>query len=145
MEPKEKEYEILLKLLEIDQNRISTLDVTIFTIKGWAVTLVSALVGLAIQQNNQNFLGIGIVAIAFFAYFDFRYRRVQLRHIERSLSIQRYFKQYYLDQGLSLSNEIENIFKPFYERNFWSQYFFPVFLLYLCIETILIFLLFIKT
>ncbi|MBD2104828.1 hypothetical protein [Leptolyngbya sp. FACHB-261] len=139
----DREYEILLKLLEIDQNRISALDVTSFTIKGWAITLVSALIGFAIQQHDKRFLGIGIAAITFFAYFDFRYRKVQLSHVERSSSIQKHFKQYYLDQGSSLSGELENIFKSSPRKDFWTQYFFSVFLLYICIEITLILLMFV--
>ena len=55
-------YEILIKILEIDQNRISSLDSTKFTIKGWSITLVSLLVGFTFQYENKVFLYLGIVA-----------------------------------------------------------------------------------
>ncbi|NEU77587.1 hypothetical protein [Nostoc sp. UIC 10630] len=64
-------YEILIKTLEVDQSRISNLDSTQFTIKGWSITLVSLLVGFTFQYKNKAFLYIGIVATILFGILDY--------------------------------------------------------------------------
>jgi hypothetical protein len=73
---KDKIYEVLINTREVDFDRISSLDSTTFTIKGWTVTLVTALIGLAIQQSSNVFLYIGIGITIFFAIFDFFYRKI---------------------------------------------------------------------
>jgi hypothetical protein len=81
----DKIYEFLTKTRELDMSRISSLDSTTFTIKGWAITMVTAIIGLALQYHSRQFLSIGIVTTAFFATIDFSYRKVQLLHVERVL------------------------------------------------------------
>ncbi len=108
-------YEIFIKTLEVDQSRISNLDSTQFTIKGWSITLVSLLVGLTFQYKNQAFLYIGIVATILFGILDYLYRRVQLNHVERSTNILEYLQNTYLDNIQNINIQI-----PFgkYRRNF---------------------------
>lgn len=88
----EEDKELLLKILEIDQSRISSLDSTRFTIKGWSITLVSALVGLTFDNSGNNcspvLLGVGILATVIFFLIDLSYRKVQLNHAHRSDYIQ---------------------------------------------------------
>ncbi|MGJ5631180.1 hypothetical protein [Nostoc sp. CALU 1950] len=108
-------YEILIKTLEVDQSRISNLDSTQFTIKGWSITLVSLLVGLTFQYKNKAFLYIGIVAIILFVILDYLYRRVQLNHVERSTNILEYIQNTYLENSQNINIQI-----PFgkYRKNF---------------------------
>lgn len=77
--------ENLLKVLEIETSRISQLDSTLFTIKGWAVTLVSALVGFALNNKEstakKELLILAVVSAATFMITDIVFRRVQLRHV----------------------------------------------------------------
>ena len=56
----DKIYEILTSTRALDMGRISSLDSTTFIIKGWAVTLVTALIGLALKQHGREFLYIGL-------------------------------------------------------------------------------------
>ena len=133
----DKIYEVLTSTRELDLSRISSLDSTIFTIKGWAVTLVTALIGLALQQHSREFLYIGIGTTALFAVFDFFYRKVQLGHVERVVKIERYLESEYLGKV----EELRYLFKPFYSncgRNFSRDYLIPVFLVYLIMEAVLI-------
>lgn len=106
----DKIYEILTSTRELDLSRISSLDSTTFTIKGWAVTLVTALISLALQQHSREFLYIGIGSTALFSVFDFFYRKVQLNHVERVIRIERYLESKYL----SKVEELRYLFKPFY-------------------------------
>jgi hypothetical protein len=132
-----KIYEVLASTRELDLSRISSLDSTTFTIKGWAVTLVTALIGLALQQHSRDFLFIGIGTTALFAVFDFFYRKVQLSHVERVVRIERYLESEYLNQV----EELRYLFKPFYAncgRNFSRDYLIPVFLAYVIMEAVLI-------
>ena len=108
-------YEILIKMIEVDQSRISNLDSTQFTIKGWSITLVSLLVGFTFQYGNKAFLYVGIVATILFGILDYLYRRVQLNHVERSNNVLEYIQNTYLENSQTI-----NIQKPFgkYKRNF---------------------------
>ena len=107
-----------MKILEIDQNRISSLDSTKFTIKGWSITLVSLLVGFTFQYKNKAFLYVGIVATILFGILDYLYRKVQLNHVERSSNILQDIQNVYLED-----NNNVNIQKPFgrYKRNFFKD------------------------
>lgn len=131
----DKTSEILLKLLEIEQNRINTLDSTIFTIKSIAITLVSALVGFAFQEKNRLLLYIGIVATIFFTIINFIYRKVQLSHVERAGNIQKYLKIEYLDSIEALRNPLRNFGD--YKKNLLKDY-SPIFLIYFPLIIILI-------
>lgn len=135
----DKIYEVLTSTRELDLSRISSLDSTTFTIKGWAVTLVTALIGLALQQNSRDFLFIGIGTTALFSIFDFYYRKIQLDHVERVVRIERYLESTYL----SAIEELRHLFKPFYlncGRNFNRDFFIPVFLVYVIMEGVLVML-----
>jgi uncharacterized membrane protein len=94
----DKIYEVLTSTRELDLSRISSLDSTTFTIKGWAITLVTALISLALQQRSRNFLYIEIGSTVLFAIFDFFYRKVQLSHVERVIRIERYLESEYLSK-----------------------------------------------
>jgi hypothetical protein len=134
-------YEVLTSTREVDSDRISSLDSTTFTIKGWAVTLVTALITLTIQQQNQKFLYIGIGVTIFFAAFDFHYRKVQLSHVKRVVKIEEYLESEYL----SKINEFKNLFKPAYVnpgKNIAKDYLITVFLVYFTMVCVLIYLCF---
>ena len=88
--------ENLLKLLEIETGRISNLDSTLFTIKGWTVTLVSALVGFAFTtSDNKEFtarkdlVSLAIVSTTIFMITDIAFRRVQLGHVAIAIRIKK--------------------------------------------------------
>jgi hypothetical protein len=131
---KDKIYEVLINTREVDFDRISSLDSTTFKIKGWTVTLVTALIGFAIQQSSNLFLYIGIGVTIIFAIFDFFYRKIQLSHVERVVQIEKYLASEYL-------SEIEDLNKnP--GKNLVKDYLTTVFLVYLVIICVLICLLF---
>jgi hypothetical protein len=92
--------ENLLKLLEIETSRISNLDSTLFTIKGWTVTLVSVLVGFAFTtSNNREFTArkdlviLAIVSTTIFMITDIAFRKVQLGHVAIATRIRRLLQE----------------------------------------------------
>lgn len=134
---KDKIYEVLTSTRGVDLDRISSLDSTTFTIKGWAVTLVTALISLAIQQKNPIFLYIGLVPTIFFGMIDYFYRKIQLSHVERVVRIERYLELKYLSE----IDELKNLFKSFYPnpgKNFTRDYLISVYLVYLSMIIVLI-------
>jgi uncharacterized membrane protein len=140
---KDKIYEVLINTREVDFDRISSLDSTTFTIKGWTVTLVTALIGLAIQQSSNVFLYIGIGVTIIFAIFDFFYRKIQLSHVERVVQIEKYLVTQYLS-GVEVK-DLKKSFDSFNKnpgKNLTKDYLATVFLVYLVIVCVLICLLF---
>jgi uncharacterized membrane protein len=75
--------ERLWNLLEIDQGRISTLDTIAMTIRTWAVTLVSAIIGFSFTEHNKKLLLAAAGASLLFCLLDVRYRTTQLLHASR--------------------------------------------------------------
>jgi hypothetical protein len=80
--------EPLWRLFEVDQQRITALDTSIVAIRGWAITLDSALAGFAVSQHNRAFLLVALLATAFFTVLDLGFRGVQLRHVDRARKIE---------------------------------------------------------
>lgn len=60
-----------------------TLDTIAMTIRGWTVTLVSALVGFSFTQHNQRLLVAAAFATLLLGLLDVRYRATQLLHARR--------------------------------------------------------------
>ena len=52
--------EPLWGLFEVDQQRITALDTSIVAIRGWAITLDSALAGFAVSQHSRAFLLVAV-------------------------------------------------------------------------------------
>ena len=75
-------------LVAIDQQRITALDTVTVAIKGWVVTLDSALTGIAFSSGHRSLVLVAIVATVFLAVLDFHYRAVQLSHAARSSALE---------------------------------------------------------
>ena len=75
-------------LVAIDQQRITALDNVTVAIKGWTVTLDSALTGIAFSSGHRSLVLVAIIATAFLAVLDFIYRTVQLGHAARSSALE---------------------------------------------------------
>jgi hypothetical protein len=78
----------LWTLLQIDQQRITALDTVSVAIRGWVVTLDSALVSFAFTKADPIVIAVAIAATLLFLPLDLRYRRVQLLHAVRSNRIE---------------------------------------------------------
>ena len=82
------ETEQLWTLFQIDQQRIGALDTNMITIRGWTITLVSALAGFSLSQHHPSFLLVAMVGAVLFGLLDVRYRTTQLLHASRADKIE---------------------------------------------------------
>lgn len=71
-----------LKHLEFIQNVITRMNQNSFLIKGWAVTLVSALYALAAKDADMKFVIISYIAIATFWCLDALYLSMERQYRE---------------------------------------------------------------
>lgn len=65
-----KYIEAKIKHLEFIQNVITRMNSNSFLIKGWAITLVSALFALAAKDTNVNYVLVSYIAISVFWFLD---------------------------------------------------------------------------
>lgn len=80
--------ESLWTLFKVDQQRITALDTIAMTIRGWTVTLVSALAGFSLSQHHRSLLFVAMVGVVLFGLLDIHYRRTQLLHGARANKVQ---------------------------------------------------------
>jgi hypothetical protein len=71
-----------LKHLEFIQNIITRINSNSFMIKGWAVTLISAILIFADKSNNKDYLMVPLLATIFFFILDAYYLCVWRSNIE---------------------------------------------------------------
>ncbi len=74
--------EMKLKHLEFIQNIITRINSNSFMIKGWAVTLISAILIFADKSNNKDYLMVPLLATIFFFILDAYYLCVWRSNIE---------------------------------------------------------------
>lgn len=108
-----------LKHLEFIQNVITRMNSNSFQIKGWTVTIVSALIAIYASSKNDYFLLTGIFPTAMFWFLDTYY-----------LSEERKFRGLYND--IAEITENNKSIKPFEMRpdlytgdkySYWSSFF----------------------
>lgn len=94
-----------LELLKIElqsiQTGIRSLDTTLFQIKGWCVTVVVAVAGFALSNNNAALLLIGFGAIMSFWLIDAHHKALQRVFIERNLLIENEFAKSDVSEALN--------------------------------------------
>jgi hypothetical protein len=61
------------KHLEFLQAAIARMAANSFFVKGWTVTLVTALVGVAVKESARDVALIGLIPVLFFAFLDAYY------------------------------------------------------------------------
>jgi hypothetical protein len=98
---KQLDEDRLLAVFQVDQQRISTLDTIMMTIRGWTVTLVSAIVGFSLSQHHRSLLPVAMVGTVLFGMLDIGYRRTQLLHASRADEVEKVIvpKEYRLRPG----------------------------------------------
>lgn len=103
------ENENRLRYLEAVQRIIDRMSNCSFLLKGWAVTLVAALVALAAKDSNTGYALIAYIPVACFWFLDSYY-----------LMMERQFKELY-DRNTNLSQPL-NDFKIHRQRFTWAKY-----------------------
>jgi|GEM_PF-6576671 len=87
--------EKLLKILEIETNRVNHLDTILFNIKVWTTTLVIVLIGFVFSNASKNRTTLLLLAIGstiIFFLIDIYFRKIQLRHVRDASTIKRHLK-----------------------------------------------------
>jgi|ERR1017187_2102602 uncharacterized membrane protein len=80
--------ERLWSLFQIDQQRIGALNTNMITIRGWTITLTSAVAGFSLSQHHRSLLLVAMVGTVLFGLLDVRYRSTQLLHASRANKIE---------------------------------------------------------
>ncbi|MCI0698832.1 hypothetical protein L0337_43375 [candidate division KSB1 bacterium] len=89
------EEDKLLKILEIETNRVNHLDTILFNIKVWTTTLGIVMIGFVFEnkfKEGTTFLLLAIGATIIFFLIDIYFRKIQLRHNKNTTEIRRYLK-----------------------------------------------------
>lgn len=89
------EEDKLLRILEIEFNRVNHLDTILFNIKVWTTTLVVVLIGFVFERKPEEgspLLLLAIGATIVFFIVDIYFRAIQLRHIGDAVEIRRCLK-----------------------------------------------------
>lgn len=85
-----------IKHLEFIQNIITRMNSNSFILKGWTITLVSALFALAANDTNMNYVLVSYIAIPIFWILDGFY-----------ISQERQYRDLYADVAKKTQNEID--------------------------------------
>ena len=89
------EEDKLLKILEIETNRVNHLDTILFNIKVWTTTLVLVLIGFVFENKSKQgtiLLLLAIGATTIFFLIDIHFRKIQLRHNQNTKEIRSHLK-----------------------------------------------------
>jgi hypothetical protein len=82
------ETERLWTLFQVDQQRMGVLDTGMITIRGWTITVMSAIAGISLSQHHRSLLVVAVVGTVLFGLLDARYRRTQILHANRADKIE---------------------------------------------------------
>jgi uncharacterized membrane protein len=82
------ETDRLWTLFQVDQQRIGALETIMITVRGWTITLVSALVGFSLSQHHRSLLPVAMVGTVLFGLLDVGYMRTLLLHASRASKIE---------------------------------------------------------
>ncbi len=89
------EEDKLLKILEIETNRVNHLDTILFNIKVWTTTLAIVLIGFVFENKSKErttLLLLAIGATIIFFLIDSHFRKIQLRHNKNTKEIRSHLK-----------------------------------------------------
>lgn len=125
-----------IKHLEFIQNIITRMNSNSFQIKGWTITIVSALLALAADNKNDLFVLVAIVPTLIFWFVDTYYLQQERRFRELYEDVRK-IKDYDKPKMNSLENRITkfsmditnykqgkcNYWNCFISRTIWPLYF----------------------
>ena len=115
-----------LKHLEFIQNTIIRMSTNSFIIKGWAITLVSALFVLSQKDTNQNYVVLTYLAIPIFWYMNGYFLLQERRYRELYNSV-RQKNESNIDFSMDArryKNGRNTIFSCLFSKSIWPIYIF---------------------
>jgi hypothetical protein len=90
IDPADKGYrELLIKEWDVCENGTARYDTIVFTIRGWAITTASAIIGLGVTVHSAVLCSGAIVIVALFWFLDGLNKSFQRFFLNRSAIIQR--------------------------------------------------------
>lgn len=116
--------EHLWRLLEVDQQRISALDATTLTVKGWAISVDTAVAGVAVARDDARLLALGLVPTLLFWVVDHGYRSVQLMHADRSSRMAKIIEPRFPLASTGRSSGMASTIHSRPILRYWSTFFF---------------------
>jgi len=87
----DRQFQVLLKEYDLLQNKIKDYDARSFQIKGWSITIFSAVVSIAIINSKPILLMVPFFTSLIFLGLDGLYKSFQYLVIQRSLEIEEQF------------------------------------------------------
>jgi hypothetical protein len=122
-----------LKHLEFLHNTINRMSTNSFIIKGWAVTLLSAIFVLADKETNQNYIILMFIVIPVFWYLN-SYFLLQERKFRDLYDEVRIKKEEEINFSMDISNY--NTDKNTIQDCFFAQSIWPIYIFLLIISFI---------
>ena len=121
-----------LKHLEFIQNIITRMASNSFLLKGWAITIVTALIALSIDKNNYRYFIVANFPIIIFWLLDAYYLKQErlFRHLYNEV---RKKNKSEIDFSMPVKSEKENYFKVLFSftiRTFYIGSIITVILIY---------------
>jgi hypothetical protein len=80
--------EVLLKEWDVCEAGVSRYDTIIFTIRGWAITAVSAVIGFGFSNNDWRIAAVGVPTALLFWFVDGTNKSFQRFFLNRSRDVQ---------------------------------------------------------
>ncbi|WP_205334593.1 hypothetical protein [Flavobacterium fluviale] len=126
-------HENKLKHLEFIQNTIIRMSTNSFIIKGWIITLLSAIFVLAEKESNQNYICLMFIIIPVFWYLNAYF-----------LLLERKFRSLYNDVRVKSENQIDfsmditsyNGAKNSIRKCLWASSIWPIYIFLFVITVI---------
>ncbi|WP_428487771.1 hypothetical protein [Rhodopila sp.] len=88
----ETKLSVLMKEWDYCQTHIGRFDTIIFGIRGWAITAVSAILGVAFSKPMPVLVLLAVFPVFMFWLIDALNRTIQRRFLGRVIEIERYFQ-----------------------------------------------------
>lgn len=129
-------YEKKLKHLEFIQNTITRMSTNSFIIKGWVITLVSALFALAAKESNPKFALITYVAIPLFWYLNgfFLMQERRYRALYDIVRIEEEDKIDFRMDAKSFNSGKNTLISSVFSKSIWPLYIFMLILTFFIIN-----------
>jgi len=108
--------DIILKDMETIQKRISDFDNHSLLIKGWGITLWSAILIYSLNLMKTDIIIVGIFGLFVFWFFEALYKLFQRSFVVRSIELSNYFKGVFFnpDSNVLKESEIKKTPLPLY-------------------------------
>ena len=128
-----------LKHLEFIQGAISRMSSNSFKIKGWYITVITAIITLAVETNNYLYLLVGYIPIILFWGLDSYYLQQERRFTEVYKIVSSESEEE-IDFDMNKETRGQYILKVAFSKTIWPLYLVPAILFMIILIVIFILL-----